>query len=223
MPDEHHVLLKEDVRNLPDTRYLLSLMPLLGCLVLMTIMLAGCDGKKQPTSLPLRPVRFVTVGPRESPGVQTLTGEIRAHDETSLSFRLDGRILTRSADLGSRFRQGDALAVLDSPTAQNQLTSAQADVSSSRAAEKVAALNLHRMRLLMPSGAIARAQLDTAAADWQAALSRLQSSEAALKNAQENVRWTTLTAAGKRLGHGRQRVCGAGGQRRTNRVYRGLQ
>lgn len=44
MPDEHHVLLKEDVRNLPDTRYLLSLMPLLGCLVLMTIMLAGCDG-----------------------------------------------------------------------------------------------------------------------------------------------------------------------------------
>ena len=45
MPDEHHVLLKEDVRNLPDTRYLLSLMPLLGCLVLMTIMLAGCDGK----------------------------------------------------------------------------------------------------------------------------------------------------------------------------------
>ncbi|HCB1179110.1 TPA: efflux RND transporter periplasmic adaptor subunit [Klebsiella pneumoniae] len=194
MPDEHHVLLKEDVRNLPDTRYLLSLMPLLGCLVLMTIMLAGCDGKKQPTSLPLRPVRFVTVGPRESPGVQTLTGEIRAHDETSLSFRLDGRILTRSADLGSRFRQGDALAVLDSPTAQNQLTSAQADVSSRRAAEKVAALNLHRMRLLMPSGAIARAQLDTAAADWQAALSRLQSSEAALKNAQENVRWTTLTA-----------------------------
>ncbi|ENZ7396567.1 efflux RND transporter periplasmic adaptor subunit [Klebsiella pneumoniae] len=120
--------------------------------------------------------------------------ELRAHDETSLSFRLDGRILTRSADLGSRFRQGDALAVLDSPTAQNQLTSAQADVSSSRAAEKVAALNLHRMRLLMPSGAIARAQLDTAAADWQAALSRLQSSEAALKNAQENVRWTTLTA-----------------------------
>ncbi|MBX4334889.1 hypothetical protein K4G90_24665, partial [Mycobacterium tuberculosis] len=77
--------------------------------------------------------------------------------------------MTRSADLGSRFRQGDALAVLDSPTAQNQLTSAQADVSSSRAAEKVAALNLHRMRLLMPSGAIARAQLDTAAADWQAA------------------------------------------------------
>ncbi|MER3624054.1 efflux RND transporter periplasmic adaptor subunit, partial [Klebsiella pneumoniae] len=99
MPDEHHVLLKEDVRNLPDTRYLLSLMPLLGCLVLMTIMLAGCDGKKQPTSLPLRPVRFVTVGPRESPGVQTLTGEIRAHDEKSLSFRRDGRILTRSADL----------------------------------------------------------------------------------------------------------------------------
>lgn len=194
MSDELRGLLKQDVRHLLDIRYLISLMPRLICFILMGIMLAGCDGKKQPTSSPLRPVRFVTVGPREAPGVKTLTGEIRAHDETSLSFRLDGRIIKRSVDVGSQFQQGDALAILDSLTVQNQLISAQADVSSSRAEEKVAALNLRRMRLLMPSGAIARTQLDTAAADWQAALSRLQSSEATLKNAQENLRWTTLTA-----------------------------
>ncbi|HAT24048.1 MAG TPA: efflux RND transporter periplasmic adaptor subunit [Pantoea septica] len=194
MSDELPGLLKQGVRHLLDTRHLVSLMPLLPCFVLMAIMLTGCDAKKQQKPSPPRPVRFVTVGPREAPGQQTLTGEIRAHDETSLSFRLDGRIVTRSADVGSRFQQGDVLAVLDSPAAQNQLTSAQADVNSSRAAEKVAALNLHRMRLLMPSGAIARAQLDSASADWQAALSRLQSSEAALKNAQESLRWTTLTA-----------------------------
>ena len=57
--------------------------------------------------------------------------------------------------------------MLDSPGALNQLASAQAELNSSRAAEKVAALNLHRMRLLMPSGAIARAQLDSASADWR--------------------------------------------------------
>ncbi|WP_313619921.1 efflux RND transporter periplasmic adaptor subunit, partial [Pantoea septica] len=142
---------------------------------------------------PPRPVKCVTVAPA-AVTAPLLTGDIRAHDETTLSFRLEGRILTRSAEPGARFRRGDTLATLDSPLALSQMTRAQADLDSSRAAEKVAALTLHRMRLLMPSGAVARAQLDTTAADWQAALSRLQSSEAALKNAQENLRWRALTA-----------------------------
>lgn len=194
MTDELPCLIKQGVRHLLNPRHLVSLLPLLPCLLLTALLLTGCDRKRSPMPPPPRPVKFITVGPPAPAGQQTLTGEIRAHDETSLSFRLEGRILTRSADVGSRFRQGETLAVLDSPGALNQLASAQAELNSSRAAEKVAALNLHRMRLLMPSGAIARAQLDSASADWQAALARRQSSEAALKNAQDSLRWTHLTA-----------------------------
>ncbi|MGK6326015.1 efflux RND transporter periplasmic adaptor subunit [Erwinia sp. DT-104] len=192
MSDNLPGLIKQGAWQLLDLRHH-SVLLLLG-LVLMAVMLTGCDRQKQQNPPAPRPVEWMTIGPRTAPAQQTLTGEVRAHDETSLSFRLEGRILTRSADVGSRFSQGDTLAVLDSPAALNQVISAQADVSSSRAAEKVTLLNLHRMRLLMPSGAIARAQLDTATADWQAALSRTQSSEAALKNAKENLRWTALTA-----------------------------
>ncbi len=46
----------------------------------------------------------------------------------------------------------------------------------------------------MPQGAISRAQFDTAQSDWQAALSRRQSSESSLKTAQDNLAWTRLTA-----------------------------
>lgn len=46
----------------------------------------------------------------------------------------------------------------------------------------------------MPKGAISRAQFDTAQSDWQAALSRRQSSEASLKNARESLAWTHLIA-----------------------------
>ena len=58
----------------------------------------------------------------------------------------------------------------------------------------MAALNLKRMQALMPSGAIARSQLDSARADWQSAVARLKSSEAALRNAEENLSWTQLVA-----------------------------
>ncbi len=123
-----------------------------------------------------------------------MTGEIRAHDETSLGFRLDGRIVRRNVDIGDHVRAGDVLATIESDTTANQVTTAQADVSSAAASEQVALINLNRMKQLMPSGAIARAQLDTAQSDWKVAFSRLQSSKAALKTAEDNFRWTQLTA-----------------------------
>lgn len=89
---------------------------------------------------------------------------------------------------------GQVLATLESETGKNQLASATADMESARAAEHVAVLNLTRMEKLMPSGAIARTQLDSTRADWQAAASRLKSSAAALRNAQDNLAWTQLTA-----------------------------
>ena len=48
------------------------------------------------------------------------------------------------------------------------------------------------MQTLMPTGAIARTQLDTARADWLVASARLKSSEAALRNARESLGWTRL-------------------------------
>lgn len=122
------------------------------------------------------------------------TGEIHSHDETLLAFRLDGRIVSRMVDIGAHVHTGQVLATLESETGKNQLASATADMESARAAEHVAALNLSRMDKLMPSGAIARTQLDSTRADWQAAASRLKSAAAALRNAQDNLAWTQLTA-----------------------------
>lgn len=171
--------------RLPTPLALLSLAPLL---------IAGCEDPGAPKNVAPRPVRYV-VTPQPSSGAPLRrTGEIRAHDEITLGFRLDGRLLARMADVGDRVTQGQLLATLESDTGRNQLSSAQAELDSARAAERVAAVNLHRLRSLMPSGAIAQAQLDTATSDWQAAVSRRQSDEAALKNARDNLAWTRLTA-----------------------------
>ncbi|QTF09722.1 efflux RND transporter periplasmic adaptor subunit [Brenneria izadpanahii] len=171
--------------RLPPARPLFYLVPLL---------LAGCGDRDTPQTVAPRPVRYVTAQPPSAGTTLSRTGEIRAHDEISLSFRLDGRLLTRVADVGDRVANGQLLAALESDTGRNQLSSAQAELDSARAAERVAAVNLRRLQSLMPSGAIARSQLDTATSDWQAAVSRRQSDEAALKNAQDNLAWTRLTA-----------------------------
>jgi RND family efflux transporter MFP subunit len=164
------------------------------CLLVIAIVLTGCGEKAHKQASSIRPVRTFIAPPPVASSSLIQTGEIRAHEEVTLGFRMDGRILMRPAEVGDHVIAGQVLATQESEASRNQLSSAQADLNSARATEQVAALNLRRMQLLMPSGAIARSQLDSAQADWQAARAKRQSSEDALKNAQENVSWTKLTA-----------------------------
>lgn len=172
---------------------LLSLLPLITPVVLI-FFLTGCGEKETHKAAPPRPVRYVVIQTLSSFPVDVRTGEIRAHDETLLSFRLNGRMVSRLVDIGDHVHAGQVLATLESQTGTNELASARADVESAKAAEQVALLNLNRMQKLLPSGAIARTQLDSARADWQAAASRLKSSMAAMRNAQDHLAWTKLTA-----------------------------
>ncbi|MGV0086129.1 efflux RND transporter periplasmic adaptor subunit [Rahnella aceris] len=181
------------VRHLSATGRMLPFIPA-ACLIIVAIVLTGCGDKAHKQAPSVRPVRTISAPPPVALSSLIQTGEIRAHEEVTLGFRLDGRILTRRAEVGDRVIAGQVLATQESETSRNQFSSAQADLNSARAAEQVAALSLRRMQLLMPSGAIARSQLDSAQADWQAARAKRQSSEDALKNAQENVSWTKLTA-----------------------------
>ncbi|MEA9390124.1 efflux RND transporter periplasmic adaptor subunit [Acerihabitans sp. TG2] len=163
-------------------------------LVFAVLLLSSCGDKKPKQNVPPRPVRVIVV-PAPTAGIAfTQTGEIRAHDDVTLGFRVDGRLLTRTVDVGDHVQAGQLIATVENDTSQNQLRSARADLDSAQAAERVAALNLQRMKLLMPQGAIARSQYDTAQSDWQAAQSHRRSNEAALKNAQDNLSWTHLTA-----------------------------
>lgn len=164
-------------------------------LLLFTIALTGgCDDKPTAAVSVPRPVKTVTVSGADSWNGLHRVGEIRAHNDIALGFRLSGRLLSRSVEAGDRVQAGQVLATIESHTADNQRLSARADLDSARAAEQVAALTLRRMKLLVPGGAVSIAQLDTAQAEWQSAVSRRKSSEASLKIAEENVSWSRLIA-----------------------------
>lgn len=196
MSDEFLLSLRHSLHHLYDVARTLSWLHFLPLTILSVVifLLPGCGDNQGNTTDPVRTVRYVVVGSAQTLPALERTGEIHAHDETILSFRTGGRIVTRSVDIGDRVNAGQLLATLENTTSQNQLDGAQADYEGAKASAQVAALNLNRMQKLMPTGAIARTQLDTARADWLVARARLKNSESALRNARESLGWTRLIA-----------------------------
>ena len=196
MSDEFLLSLRHSLHHLYDVARTLSWLHFLPLTILSVVifLLPGCGDNHGNTTVPVRTVRYVVVGSAQTLPALERTGEIHAHDETILSFRTGGRIVTRSVDIGDRVNAGQLLATLENTTSQNQLDGAQADYEGAKASAQVAALNVSRMQKIMPTGAIARTQLDNARADWLVARARLKNSESALRNARENLGWTRLMA-----------------------------
>ncbi|MGK3605306.1 efflux RND transporter periplasmic adaptor subunit [Klebsiella variicola] len=196
MSDEFLLSLRHSLHHLYDVARTLSWLHFLPLTILSVVifLLPGCGDNHGNKTVPVRTVRYVVVGSAQTLPALERTGEIHAHDETILSFRTGGRIVTRSVDIGDRVNAGQLLATLENTTSQNQLDGAQADYEGAKASAQVAALNVSRMQKLMPTGGIARTQLDNARADWLVARARLKNSESALRNARENLGWTRLMA-----------------------------
>jgi multidrug efflux pump subunit AcrA (membrane-fusion protein) len=64
----------------------------------------GCDKPVPPTSQ-ARPVRTVAVERRAEGETVSLTGHVRARDQASVAFRLDGRMIERLVNVGDVVRQ----------------------------------------------------------------------------------------------------------------------
>jgi multidrug efflux pump subunit AcrA (membrane-fusion protein) len=96
---------------------------------LIAAVVAGCD-KPVPPAPQVRPVRAVTVERQAEAETVSLTGHIRAKDEVSLAFRLDGRMIERLVRVGDVVKDGQVVAKLDPTIQQNSLNAAQANLAA---------------------------------------------------------------------------------------------
>src|SRR5262245_15087395 len=78
----------------------------------ITLGLTACQQKEEERPPEIRPVRTVTVAKEEGGQLVTLTGHIQAEDEAALSFRVSGRMIERSANVGDRVTAGQVVARL---------------------------------------------------------------------------------------------------------------
>jgi len=102
--------------------------------LIVLILLAACS-KSVPPPEPPRPVLTSVVGTNADEGATTYSGEVRSRYESSLGFRISGKISARLVDAGTVVKAGEVLARLDpadttlsAAAARAQLELAEADV-----------------------------------------------------------------------------------------------
>ena len=149
--------------------------------------------RRQPVPEP-RPVRTVTVEGGAEGETVSLTGQVRAKDEVSLAFRIDGRMIERPVNVGDVLKGGQVVARLDPQNQQNELRTAQAELSSAQAALKQTHLTFNRQQDLLKDGWTPRARFDEAEQGLRTAEAQVDAARAQVRIAQDRLSYTTLLA-----------------------------
>ena len=154
--------------------------------------LVGCSEKVPPE--PIRPVLYIVAQPEFAESLGRFAGNIEARYESTLGFRVPGRIVRRHYDVGAVVKQGDILANLDPTDQQNNLRAAQGDLAKVRAQLINAQANARRQQELFDRGVGAQAQLDSAQADLKTTAASMQQAVAAVNQAQDQLSYCNLRA-----------------------------
>ena len=161
--------------------------------VLIAATLAGCHKTPTPAAQ-VRPVRAVTVERGAEGETVSLTGQVRAKDQVSLAFRLDGRMIKRAVNVGDVLKAGEIVAELDPQNQQNALRTAQANLASAEAARTQARLTFGRQQQLLASGATPRAKFDEAQQALLGVEAQVDAARAQVGIAQDQLSYAVLFA-----------------------------
>jgi membrane fusion protein, multidrug efflux system len=157
-------------------------------------LLAGCKGEAAAPEVAVRPVKVAVVA--EAPSNRTLTysGVVRSRIDSAMGFRVAGKIVERSVNVGDRVEVGQVIARLDETDLKLAETAAKAAVASARSRRDVANDHLERAKVLLPKEIISQAVYDTRRNELDAAAAGLETAEAQLRQATNAVGYATLKA-----------------------------
>ena len=146
-------------------------------LLLLALALAGCS-RREPAPEPVRAVRTLTVGADSAGGVLEFAAEIRARTESRLGFRVAGKMLSRSAELGQHVKAGEVLARLDAADLKLGQDAAVAAVSAAQTNADLAAAEFKRYQELRQQGFISGLELERRQATLKAQKAALAQAQA---------------------------------------------
>lgn len=154
-------------QNPPSSRF--------SIVVLIALSLAAC-GKGPAPLEPLRAVKVMTVGESSATADLEFSGDVRARIESSLGFRVAGKVLSRPAEVGQRVKAGQLLAHLDPQDYRASADAAEAQLVAAQTNRDVAGADFKRYQDLHAQGFISMAELQrresaymSAQAQWKQA------------------------------------------------------
>lgn len=156
--------------------------------------LSGCQRQVEAPAPEIRPVRAISIEKLAAGGVVTMTGTVQAQTEINQSFRIDGRLIERTVDVGDTVKPGQLIARLDPQNEESGLQAARALLTAARAQLVEARNNFARMADLVVEDAVSRAQYEQAEAMLKTAEAQVDSAQSQVNLAQNRLSYTRLSS-----------------------------
>ncbi len=155
--------------------------------------LSACGGDDKTAEAP-RPALVVTPGGGAEAALSAYAGEIRAREESALSFRVGGNLIRRNVDTGAQVRRGEVLAVLDPGDLSLQAQAAQAQLAAAEADLVRARGDRDRFAKLVDEQMVSRSAYDAQVAAYKAAEGQARAARAQMDVANNQAGYSQLRA-----------------------------
>jgi RND family efflux transporter MFP subunit len=163
-----------------------TILPLLG-------LVAACS-QPEPPPEPIRAVRTITVGEASQGSSIDYAGDVRARIESRLSFRVAGKMVSRTVELGDAVQPGQVLARLDPLDLKLGQEAARSGFEAARVTADQAAADYKRFKELREQGFISAAELDRRESAYKAAQAQMEQARAQANVQGNQARYTVLAA-----------------------------
>jgi membrane fusion protein, multidrug efflux system len=156
--------------------------------------LSGCSSKQEAPAPPPPEVTVATVIQKDVPIEHEWVGTMVGNVDADIRPKVEGFLLQRLYSEGSLVNAGQALFQLDKRQAQAAVEQATGNLERARAALAQARIDVQRYTPLVAQKAVSQAELDKALSFEKASQASVDGDQAALDNANLNLRWTTVTS-----------------------------
>jgi RND family efflux transporter MFP subunit len=162
--------------------------------MIVAALLAACS-QREAAPEPVRAVRTAVITNDSTGGTHEFAAEVRARVESRLGFRVAGKMISRSAEVGQRVKAGQVLAQLDPTDLRLGQDAAQAAVKAAQVNHDLALADLRRYKDLRDQGFISAAELERRDTSVQAARSQLDQARAQAGVQMNQAGYAALVAA----------------------------
>jgi len=165
---------------------------------LLALLLCSC-GKKEAEKaevIPGRPIKLMTVGSNLTGQTRSLPGTVRATERVDLAFQVSGPLIELPVREGQRVKRGDLVARIDPRDYETSLRNAKGTVARAKAAVDYAVAEYQRFVNVKATdaGAVSDSMVHLKYTAQAVAQAGLQSAEAGLAAAQDQLNYTQLRA-----------------------------
>lgn len=165
---------------------------------LLALLLISCGKKEEEKAetIAVRPIKLMTVGSDLTGQTRKLPGIVRATERVDLAFQVSGPLIELPVREGQRVKRGDLVARIDPQDYETRLRDAKGTVARAKAAVDYAVAEYQRFRNVKATdaGAVSDSMVHLKYTAQAVARAGLQSAEAGLAAAQDQLNYTQLRA-----------------------------